>query len=132
MITSSIQTLGSRLVRLHALKTLNEFLRGVVRNAQRHAVERIKSESSSDGALELDELRDRVSNFRLVGLPVELVAKLIVALRDIRPGVGDHSVCHAWLDVVHSTCFTIAASDTPRNVLEYLPQVMTHYYSLIR
>ena len=116
-----IQALGSRMVRIHALKTINEFLRGVVRNAQKIAVNQIKNDA--DDELDLDELRDRVSEFRLQGIPVELVAKLIVALRDIRPGAGDQNICQAWLEVCYSTCFTISASDTPREILQYLPQV---------
>ena len=70
------------MVRIHALKTLNDFLRGIVRNSQKIAIENIKSESNED-EIDLDELRDRVAEYKLENLPVELITKLIIALRDI-------------------------------------------------
>lgn len=123
-----LQTLSSRMVRIHALKTLNDFLRGIVRNSQKIAIENIKSESNED-EIDLDELRDRVAEYKLENLPVELITKLIIALRDIRPSSGDKQVCLAWLEVVHSCCFTISASDQPRVILEFLPQVCLFHHS---
>ena len=125
-----LQTLSSRMVRIHALKTLNDFLRGIVRNSQKIAIENIKSETTED-EIDLDELRDRVAEYRLENLPVELITKLIIALRDIRPSSGDKQVCLAWLEVVHSCCFTISASDQPRVILEFLPQVRVSHYVTI-
>ena len=95
-----IQTLGSKMVRINALKTLNEFCRGTVRNAQKLALVRIKSENEDE--LDLDELKDRVAEFKLPALPLELIAKLIIALRELRPSQSDRQVCSAWLEVLHS------------------------------
>ena len=50
------QTLGSRMVRVHALKTLNEYLRAIVRNAQKIAVNNIKKESLEE--IDIDDLRN--------------------------------------------------------------------------
>ena len=69
------------MVRINALKTLNEFCRGTVRNAQKIALSKIKAEHQGEEELDIDELKDKVAEFRLQGLPLELVAKLGCSLK---------------------------------------------------
>lgn len=49
---------------------------------------------------------------------------MIIALRELRPSVGDKQVCAAWLEVMHSCCFVLAASNEPRTALDHLPQII--------
>ena len=77
------------MVRINALKTLNEFCRGTVRNAQKIALTKIKQDEAMEGEMDLDELKDKVAQFKLTSLPLELIAKLIIALRELRPSSSD-------------------------------------------
>jgi ATP-dependent Lon protease len=100
---------------------MNDYLRGVVRQSQKVALAKIRAENEE---MDIDELSDKISNTPLTGLPIDLIGKLLSALREIKPSAADKSVCTAWLEVVHSCCFTISSSEQPKIGLSHLPMII--------
>lgn len=122
-----LQTLGTQMVRIQTMRTLNDYLRGCVRQSQKIALAEIRKEQPEGEEIDVEELSDAIRNVQLAGLPVELVGKLLSALREVIPAAGDRFVCTAWLEVVHSCCFTLSSSDQPKNVLSHLPKIIQRY-----
>ena len=98
-----------------------------MRLAQKAELAKLREGKTDDDETNIDELSAAIRDAQLTGLPVELVGKLLSALREIIPAAGDKFVTSAWLEVVHSCIFTLSASDKPKNSLSHLPNIIKRF-----
>ena len=118
--------LQSQMVRVQALRTINEYLRGIVRQAQKSVLGGME-----EGAADVDQLRAKLTSMQLEGIPTDLIGKLLSALKEVKPSSRDVSVCSSWLEVVFSCCFCLATSNNPRMAISHLPNAIENCYTLL-